>query len=451
MLRRVAVLAAVIGVTQVDVWAQTDLVATPPQNLVISNYNSTSVGPYGGLEGSAYVARVADPSAAWFNPAGLARGSSAQISGSAGDYQRTAVAPSALPNRGGSIQQLPNFVGFTFVPREHMTVGAAVLSTNAWGQETDSELILTAVGGQERFAYSADSGFEQRVAAFSVGYGQSESWRVGGGFAFSLMNLRQVQSASDRVADGSGLRSLLVSARASASALQLRAQGGVQYDAGVWRVGGALKSPGLTIHKSGTVVLDGVSAGQPGSSGASLFDPDAHGEYRLPWEFDVGVAYVGSRVELEVDVQAYTSIDAYQLLSSDRSVLLYSDAGLNTPPVVTSRPFAGLTSASDAVVNVGAGGHVRLRRDGSLLVHAGVGTNQSPVAPGDVVFTSIDLTLWSIGVSGALGKFRFAGGISRQQGSADDVSLRSLLNGDVVHSPIDVRMTGFIYSLSYQF
>src|SRR5215471_19828677 len=91
--------------------AQVDQVVTPPQNLVLSNYNSVPVGPYGGLEGSAYVARIDDPSASWFNPAGLAHQTAAQISGSAGVYQWTLIAPAALPDPGGSIQQLPNFVG----------------------------------------------------------------------------------------------------------------------------------------------------------------------------------------------------------------------------------------------------------------------------------------------------------------------------------------------------
>src|SRR6186713_891282 len=102
--------------------AQIDQVVTPPPNLVVSNYDSVPVGPFGGLEGTAYVARVGDPSAAWFNPAGLARQSGAQISGSAGVYQRTSITPQALPNHGGSFQQLPNFVGFTFAPRPRMTV-----------------------------------------------------------------------------------------------------------------------------------------------------------------------------------------------------------------------------------------------------------------------------------------------------------------------------------------
>jgi hypothetical protein len=265
------------------------------------------------------------------------------------------------------------------------------------------------------------------------------------------MNLRLVQSASDRVLDASALRTLLVSARASGSAMQLRAQGGVQYDTGPWRFGGAVRSPGVMLRKSGSVILDGVVVSDPESAGASIFDPDARLEYRLPWEFHGGAAFVAPRVELEFDIQGYTSIDAYQLLSSEQPVQLYSDTAAGAPPAVVSRPFAGLTSASDSVVNVAAGGHVRLLRDRDLLVHAGIGSNFSPVAPSEVVFNKVDLTTWSVGVSGTLARFVFAVGLNYQSGKADDIALRNLLNGQEVHSPIDVRLAGFVYSLAYQF
>lgn len=451
MSRRVAFLLVALGLASTPAGAQTDLVTTPPPNLVIANYNSTSVGPYGGLEGTAYVARIGDPSAAWFNPAGLARQTTPQISGSAGVYQRTLVAPRALPNQGGSVQQLPNFVGFTFSAREHVTVGAALLSTNAWDQETDSELFLPTGSGQQRFAYSADSGFAQRVAALGVGYQRTGGWRVGGGLALSMIDLRLVQSASDRIADGSGLRSLLIAARAAGSTMQLRAQGGVQYETGPWRLGGAARTPGLAFRKSGLVMLDGVLASDPGSLGASIFDPNAQLEYHLPWEFQGGAAYVNPRIELELDIHGYTSIDAYQLLSSEQPVLLYADGGANKPPVVSSRPFAGLTSESESVVNVAAGGHLRPLKNRDLRIHGGIGTNQSPVAPADVVFNQIDLATWSAGVSGTFGKFQFGIGLNWQSGSADDVTLRNLLNGREVHSPIDLHLAGFIYSLAYQF
>lgn len=54
-------------------------------------------------------------------------------------------------------------------------------------------------------------------------------------------------------------------------------------------------------------------------------------------------------------------------------------------------------------------------------------------------------------MTGTFGKLQFSAALSRQSGSADDVALRNLLNGDVVHSRIDVRTTGFIYALAYQF
>src|SRR5262245_14743497 len=174
-------LAAAACLLASPAFAQVDQVTTPPPNLVLSNYDSVPVGPFGGLEGSAHAARVGDPSAAWFNPAGLARQSTAQISGSAGVYEHTSVSPQSLSNRGGSFQQLPNFVGFTFSPRPRITVGAALLTTNAWNQETDAELISPVPSGQQRFAYSADSDFERRVLAFGAGYHGDGPWRFGGG------------------------------------------------------------------------------------------------------------------------------------------------------------------------------------------------------------------------------------------------------------------------------
>ena len=430
--------------------AQAELVTTPPPNIVIGNYNSTSVGPYGGLEGSAYVARVGDPSAAWFNPAGLTREDAPQISGSAGVYQRTAVAPEALPNEGGSIQQLPNFVGFTFVPRAGLTIGASFLATNAWDQQTDSELISDIPGGRQRVAYSADSGFELRNAAFGIGYHGGGPWRYGAGFAFSLMNLRLVQSASHRVAGAAELESLLVEAHASGSAMQLRLQGGVQYDRGAWRAGAAVRSPGATIHRSGSTIFDGVLAASPQSYGASLFDADADLEYHLPWEVQGGVAYVHERLAFELDVQAFTSIGAYSLLASDEPVRIYTDTA-SAPPSLTTRPFGGLTSQSNGVVNIGAGGHFKVLKDRDLRIHAGVGSNQSPAGSQDTVFNHVDLTAWSVGVSGSLGKFQFAAGLNRQSGTAHDVTLTNLLNGERIQSPISVRLAGFIYSLAYQF
>jgi hypothetical protein len=431
--------------------AQVDQVITPSPNVVLNNYDTVPVGPYGGLESSAYIARVGDPSAAWFNPAGLTREATSQISGSAGVYQLTSVSPQALQNQGGSTQQLPNFVGFTFTPRQGLAMGAALLTTNSWTQVTNAELFATVAPSQQRFAYSADSTFERRVMAAGVGYHADGPWRFGGGLAFSLMNLRMVQSASDRIADNTGLRSVLVSSRVEGSAVQLRLQAGAQYDLSRWRIGAAMRTPGATIFKSGVVALDGLLDAGASSQGASLFDPEAKFEYHLPWEFQGGAAYVRDRVQFELDLQAYTPVSAYALISSAHPTITYSDLGTGTPPTVVSQPFGGLTSASDGVVNVSAGGHFLLLKDRTLRIHAGVGSHPSPVGSADVVFNKVDLASWTLGLSGALAKFQFAAGFNSQSGSAKDVTLRNLLNGQVVRTPIDIRTMAFIYSLAYQF
>jgi hypothetical protein len=432
--------------------AQTDAVVTAPPNLVLSNYNSVPVGPFGGLEGSAYVARVGDPSAAWFNPAGLARKESPQISGSAGVYQLTSVTPEQLPSTGGSFRQLPAFVGFTFNPSRSVTAGAALITTNSWNQETNAELITTIQDGKERFAYSADSDYERLVLALALGYhGDQSPWRFGGGLAISEMNLRLVQTASDRVATSTGLQSLLVAARSSATVFQVRSQMGVQYDATHWQFGAAVRTPGATVHRSGEVTFDGLLDAGTSSTGASVFDPNATSEYHLPWEFQGGAAFVSGRAEAEVDVQTYSSIKPYSLVSTSNPTLVYTDAGNGQPPGVSSRPFGGLTTASGSVVDVSGGGALRLISGRNLRLHAGVASNRSPVAAEDEIFTKVDLVTWTVGLSGSLGKFQFAAGFNHQSGRADNVMLRNLINGRAVTANIDMSMSGFIYAVAYQF
>jgi hypothetical protein len=428
-----------------------DQVATVPPNVVLANYDNVPVGPYGGLEGSAYVARVSDPSAAWFNPAGLSRQAGAQISGSAGVYEWTAVAPQAIQNSGASVtEQLPNFVGFTFHVRGGLTAGAVLLTTNSWAQEIESERVSSIQNGQERLAYSADSTFSRRIAAVAAGYQSGGGWRAGGGFAFSIVKLQQVQGISDRIAD-TGLRTVLVGARASGSVFQIRAQGGVQYDTTQFRFGGAVRTPGLTINRNGVLTLDGVLDLGSASLGASLFDADARFDYRLPWEIQGGAAYVRDRAEVEFDIQTYTPISAYSLLSTDHPTAIYGDAGTGSPPTVLLRPFSGLTSESNGVVNVAVGGHFRPFRERDFRVHGGFATSRSPVGDADQVFNKINLSSWTFGASGAYAKLQFAVGFNLRFGTTDDILVRNLLNSDPVHTRVDVRTGGLIYSIAYQF
>ena len=49
------------------------------------------------------------------------------------------------------------------------------------------------------------------------------------------------------------------------------------------------------------------------------------------------------------------------------------------------------------------------------------------------------------------GKLQFAVGVNRRSCTADDLVVRKLLRNEPVHTAVDIRSTGFIYSRAYQF
>jgi hypothetical protein len=429
-----------------------DLV-TPPVNILLPNYNSVPVGPNAGTESGAYVARVGDPSAAWINPAGLSRGASAELSGSSGTFQLATVSPAVLPNSGGSIQNIPSLVGFT-VPElfgGRGTLGVAVLTANEWVQGTDSQIIRNGPDGQERFAYSADAQYESIVAAASLGY-VTGRWRLGGGLALIETNLERNAVVSDRVATDTSLVSLLIASRGSGTAIQVRPLLGMQYDVSPHvLLGAAVRTPAISLYKSGSYTAEAAADSGAASQGVSFFDPSAPFDYRFPFEIHAGAAYVSPRGEIELDVHGFTPIGAYTLLSSTQPIVTYAQAGNGTGPVIGTEPFTGLTSQSRGIVNVAVGGHVALTSAGVWRIHFGARTDLSPVSPQDQVFTRVDMYGGTLGLSGTKGALVFTVGVDYHAGSSNNVMLRHLSAADATPTTIRVSTLGLIYSLAYKF
>ena len=428
-------------------------VVTPPANVLLPNYDSVPIGPNAGLEGSAYVARVADPSAAWLNPAGLARATTSEVSGSSGLFQISNVSPSALPDSGGSVQQLPSVVGFTAanVLRMGFTLGLSVLTASSWAQETNSQLTVDRGTARERFAYSADSEFQQHVGAGSIGYA-SGRLRLGGGLAFVYTDLAKNEVLSDRLGSATSLRSLIIETRASGSTFQMRPLFGAQFDVSPQvHVGGMIRTPALTLYRSASATEESIAENGSASIGASFFDSEAEFTYRQPFEFHGGVAYTAARGEIEFDVHAYTPISAYTMIASDQPIVTYVNPGAGSAPVATSRAYGGAISQSRGLANVAVGGHLLLNSNGVWRLHYGAATDFSPVGGEDKVFTRLDRFGWSVGVSGTKGPLQFTVGVNYRSGTSDDVLIRNLQNGEQVNSTIAVQTLGLIYSLSYKF
>ena len=149
---------AVLAVSTSAMAQEAPITSFPP-NIIVPNYNGIPTGPLGGLEGSAHIARAADTSAPWFNPAGLSQAGT-QLSGSVGNYQFTTVTPMRLPNTGGSTQHLPNLVGATAKWRG-FTAGFAPITTVAWGSDLDSVAIRGYRGVRQGGLHGVDDGPER--------------------------------------------------------------------------------------------------------------------------------------------------------------------------------------------------------------------------------------------------------------------------------------------------
>jgi hypothetical protein len=432
--------------------AQDAPITSPPPNIIVPNYNGVPTGPLGGLEGSAYVARAGDTSAPWFNPAGLSQAGT-QLSGSVGNIQYTTITPQRLPDEGGSTQHLPNLVGAT-VKYKGITAGFALITTASWGAGLDSVYTLTnADGNHQRFAYSADSALSQSVTAGAIGYDLGPRWRVGAGVALTATSIRSNQIISDRIDAPDANRTLLFASRAGGSIDSIRGIFGVQFHpASPLRVGLVARTGGASYGRSGRFSLDSTLSGGGPTIGASIDDSSASFDYKLPFELSGGVAVVSKRAELEFDVLGYSSIAEYPLLSSTEPMTIYKDPGNGTRGTNTDRPFTPLMAAFHSVTNYTTGGHVLILQSPlPLTVHAGLGTDHSPVPTEDAaVFGQVDFRVVTIGLSGSIKKFSFALGANTRKGTIENLVLQNLITGPVQAS-LQVRTFGITYSLNYKF
>ena len=448
-------MAAAIVLFSTSVFAQsTDLtpITSPPPSIIIPNYNGIPTGPLGGLEGSAHVARAADTSAPWFNPAGLSLAGT-QLSGSVGNYQFTTVTPARLPNSGGGTQHLPNIVGATG-KYKGFTFGFSLVTVIAWSSGLDSVYTLTnAAGNPERFTYSANSGITQNVQAVAVGRELGKKWRLGLGLAITQTSINSEQVITDRIATPQANRTLLFTSRGDGSGDAIRLTIGVQFEPVPWlRFGLLSRNPGIRFGGAGTLAVDSTLDGGGPSVGASVYDGSATFQYKTPYELAGGVALIGKRAEFEFDVKGYASVPSYTLLSTSEPMTIYRDPGNNTGGSIETRPFPAITTQFNAVTNYTGGGHIRiLDSPFPLTVHGGIGTDYSPVPTEEsTVFGHADFKVYTTGISGAIGKFTFAFGVNSRRGATENLVLRNLITGPVPAS-LDIKTLGITYALNYKF
>src|SRR5512137_2765091 len=97
-----------------------------PPSAVLTNYDRVLIGQEEALEGGAFVARVADSTAGWYNPAGLALVRRSVIGASATGYELEMIDLGQVQAGTGkySLAQLPSYFG--------AVLGGDVISSDRW-------------------------------------------------------------------------------------------------------------------------------------------------------------------------------------------------------------------------------------------------------------------------------------------------------------------------------
>ena len=432
--------------------AQTGLV-TPPPNVLLPNANGVPPGQTANLEGGAYVARADDSSSNWYNPAGLARASTSSVSATGGAYQGTTVTMSAFPDQGGSFTHLPAVVGAVFKPRRDAsawTFGFSVIQFNFWDSSIATQLV-TETPSRERFGYTAASQFSRIEGSLGAAH-DSSGWRYGFALAAEFTSLEKDQTASDILQTQTGASSLVASSHAAGEAGHLRLTAGVQRDVSKeWKLGAAVRLPGVSVYSSGTATIDGVAAAGSPNATVFLFAPEARFQYKVPLQWSVGLAYVRPRFEAELSVHGSASQSSYSLFSSDAQLTSVTDDGHGGPPVTQTRPWAGLTSYPRGFVDVAAGGHVVLTENGVWKLHVGYATNRAPITDQDQVFNAVNLQAITVGIGGQVKHFQASLGLRYESGTSSNTAVHVLSNGQTITTSFSVRNIGGIYSVAYLF
>jgi len=428
---------------------------TAPLNVVVPNYNGVAVGEIGSLEANAYVARSNDASSTFYNPAGLLLAGNASVSGSAGVFQFADVTPENLAGKGGSLQQVPSLVGVV-VPRlfgrEHWAWGLSAARPYAWSASSDFERTFDLGSSVDHVQLSSAAQLSGLQASFGIGYEQSKRLRLGGTVDLQVTDFARSQSRADQYATDRGLSALLIEAHSGARLWHLRMAAGAQYDVTpALRLAAVVRSPGVSLKRSGSYTHEGQASLGLSTSTATFFDTDADVEYRLPLEFKAGLAWLGTRAQVEVDLVSYAAGGRYAAMHTEQTWTLLSDAGQGGPPSVQKPALVVPFIDSCAVANVAVGGQVRLTPSGSWTIHGGYATDRSPVGADDTLFTRVNMQFVTAGFSGRTKSVLGSVGIRYEMGTTETILIRQLQNGQPLSTRLKISHLGVVYSAALLF
>jgi len=365
-------------------------VAVPPA-FVAENSDRSFPGIWEPLEAGAVLSRVTDPSAVWYNPAGIVLTDRSVLSANAPGYEYTTFGGSGFdrPAHGQNVRGLPSFVGFILgreaIPWRDLRIGFGITNPISWRQ---SVTIATAPTPDARSSYTVGSEIESFQASVALGYQQLPHFRLGLSLGFSFDTISSSAQIASEATTATLWQGSVSSAFVSANTQQFVAALGLQYDITPWLgIGGLVRAPAMRMFGNASITYDGI-ASTTDSQQIHFDDGAARFELRQPLQVSAGASARTGPLEFELDVSWHQASGAYDLFSSSQPVRMVTTPSGGGAPVVTNSPFPTFVTETRAILNTSLGGNLSLGKVWTL--HSGVYINQAATYPSDPFFLPIN-------------------------------------------------------------
>ncbi len=361
-----------------------------PPSLIPAATERSFPGLWEPLEAGAALVRTTDPSAVWYNPAGIVLTDRSGINASAPGYQLTAYWGSSdnRPAQGNSLRGLPSFVGAILgrevIPWRNVRFGVGL--TNPITAQQGVQVSQATTPGQ-RSAYNVSSDLESFQGEAAVAWAPWPFLRLGLSLGTSYDTISSNATTTAELTSAQSTSGSLNIATISANTQQFVSSVGTQLDVLKWlSVGAVVRPPAVKLMGASTITYDGIlnntQSQQEHVQGTGSF------ELRQPLQINFGASATLGKVNLEADVFWHQASGTYSLFGSPGSLRLVTSAPGGSAPVVTTSTFPDIRTQTRSILNASIGGNYHLEK--KWWLHGGFYLDQSPTSSSDPFFEPVD-------------------------------------------------------------
>jgi len=422
-----------------------------PPSVAITNYERILVGEQEALEAGAFVARVSDTTASWYNPAGLALVENTGLGASATGYEYDSISLQGVQRSSGtsSLTQLPSFLGAVLgkdvLHSDFWRIGFSISKPISWSQSLGG-----GTEGAPRLSYSSSVDFSTLLPTISVALAPARGLRVGAGVGIAITSLSEVQTISAQNLATTTANAFLRDLQANGSIWNLTGNLGLQWDITQnLMLGVTVRFPGLKITSSGSIVAQNVDNNGTFWSQRFFRDEDAAFDFKLPWDVNFGLGWSSPAFGVEADLRYHSAVSSYAMFDSQQTVQIVTTAA-NGTPVVTAQPFPTVQNGAKVVWNWAIGGRVNVSEAWS--VHAGFFSDYSPTDPNHQDFyRAVNMYGFTTGVRLAGAHLSGSLGFALNWGSSNPFTVGDPSTGQSTTTKLSIVSYYLLYAIAYKF